>query len=79
MWGNPEDGFEVNNLAVIEDDIIISDDSTDEEILDYLINTIGWLSPDAKTKVEVNNLGDGFIEFEVAETGEPLGRLQLKY
>ena len=79
VWGNPEDGFEVNNLAVIEDDIVISDDSTDEEILDYLINTIGWLSPDAKTKVEVNDLGDGFIEFEVAETGEPLGRLQLKY
>ena len=79
VWGNSEDGFDVNNLSVIEDDIVIDDNATDEEVLDYLINTIGWLKPDAKAKIDVEDLGDGFIEFTVAETGEPLGRLQKKY
>jgi hypothetical protein len=79
VWGNAEDGWEVNDVAKIEDDIVITDDASDDEILDYLINTIGWLSPDAKGKVRVENNGDGIIEFFQEEDDYPLGSLQRKW
>lgn len=77
VWGNAEDGWDVNDVSRDETDIWIDDDSTDEEIVDYLIDEVGFLSPDARGKVEVWNDGD-MIEFSVAETGEPLGRLERK-
>lgn len=75
VWGNEEDGWDVNNLSRDETDIYISDDLTDEEIVDYLIDEVGFLSPQARGNVEVWNDGD-MIEFSVASTGEPLGRLE---
>ena len=75
VWGNPEDGFEVNNLARL-DIITISDDSTDREIFDYLKNSVGYFNPNVKFRdVEIWNDGD-MIEFSNAETGEPLCRLE---
>lgn len=75
VWGNEEDGWDVNDLSRDETDIYISDDLTDEEIVDYLIDEVGFLSPQARGNVEVWNDGD-MIEFSVASTGEPLGRLE---
>ena len=77
VWGNPEDGFEVNNLSKEFDDLVIADDATNEDLVDYLIS-IGYLTPDAKGKVEVEDMGD-MIEFTVAETGEPICRLEPTY
>ena len=77
VWGNEEDGWDVNDVSRDETDIYIDDDLTDEEIVDYLIDQVGFLSPAARGKVEVWNDGD-MIEFSVAETGEPLGRLERK-
>ena len=77
VWGNPEDGYEVNNLSKEFDDLVIADDATNEDLVDYLIS-IGYLTPDAKGKVEVEDMGD-MIEFTVAETGEPLCRLEPTY
>lgn len=45
VWGNEEDGWEVNNQCKV-DEITISDDVTDEEILKYL-KDIGYLKLDA--------------------------------
>lgn len=75
VWGNEEDGWEVNNLSRDETDIWIDDDTTDEELVDFLIDDVGFLSPSARGKVAVWNEGD-IIEFEVEETGEPLCRLE---
>ena len=75
VWGNEEDGWDVNDLSRDETDIWIDDDTTDEELVDFLIDEVGFLSPSARGKVEVWNDGD-MIEFSVAETGEPLCRLE---
>ena len=75
VWGNEEDGWDVNNVSRDETDIWIDDDTTDEELVDFLIDDVGFLSPSARGKVAVWNDGD-MIEFEVKETGEPLCRLE---
>lgn len=36
VYGNETDGFEVNNLCKIEDDIVFADDCTKDEIIDFL-------------------------------------------
>lgn len=77
VWGNAEDGWDVNDLSKDEEDIYIDDSLSDEEIVDFLIDQVGFLSPSARGKIEVWDNGD-MIEFSVAETGEPLGRLERK-
>lgn len=42
VWGNAKDGYEVNNLAVVEEDIYISDDASKDDIL-RLLKRIGYL------------------------------------
>lgn len=75
VWGNEEDGWDVNNLAKVESDIWLDDDLSDDEIVNYLIDQVWFFSPKARGNIEV--IGDGdFIEFFNAETGEPLGRLE---
>lgn len=75
VWGNEEDGWEVNNLSREENFINITDDATDEDIIDGLINA-GYLQRQAKGKISVEDYGDGFIELFVTETGEPVCRLE---
>ena len=77
VWGNPEDGFDVNDARVEAEDIRIKKDATDSEIIEALIN-YGWLSPDARGRIYVEDLGTGWIELSLEETGEPIGRLELK-
>ena len=74
VWGNEEEGYEVNNLAVIADDIVMSDDRTNQEILDFLVD-IGYLVTNDLNKIEVVDDGD-VIEFFEIETGCPIGRLE---
>lgn len=77
VWGNAEDGYEVNDLCVEETDIFIADDSTEQEILSFLVK-IGFLATDDPEKVCVNWDGD-MIEIEATETGMPLGRLEKEF
>lgn len=77
VWGNEEDGWEVNDASRDETDLYIDDDLTAEELVDYLIDQVGFLSPAARGKVEVWDAGDN-IEFSDAETGEPLCGLERK-
>lgn len=75
VWGNLEDGYEVNNLAVVADDIVLSDDVTDQEILDFLEN-MGYLTTNDLNKIEVISWDSDFIELFEIETGCPICRLE---
>lgn len=75
VYGNQEDGWEINNLICIKKGINVSDDATDDEIIDYMIK-IGWLDEDARDKVYIIDQGE-LLEFNVKENDMPLGRLSM--
>jgi hypothetical protein len=76
VWGNKRDGFEVNNLSVVEDEIYISEDSTNKEIVQFL-KRIGYFKKSVRMNmVDVYNDGE-FIEFFQKKDGMPIGRLEV--
>lgn len=76
VWGNKEDGWEVNDLCTVEEDIVIAEDITDEEIIEFLIN-INYLNEFARNGgVYIESSDDTFIEIFDTETDEPLYRLE---
>lgn len=77
VWGNEEDGWEVNNLCSLEEEyglLIITDDSTDEKIIEFLIK-IGYLGDEAQGNIRIDG-DDCFIELFSKENDMPLGRLE---
>lgn len=78
VWGNEEDGFEVNNLAVIEDGITISDDATEQDILDLLYN-MEYLNTKDPSKINVEMFDPDMIELFDAKTECPICRLERIY
>lgn len=77
VWGNQEDGWEVNDMCTVDEEyglITITDDATDEDIVDYLIQT-GYLGIKAKGKVRIEG-DDSIIELFGIEDDMPLGRLE---
>ena len=78
VWGNNEDGFWVNNSCIEFSDLYISEDSTNQDIINYLIE-IGFLNEGIKTEdLFIDNSGD-YIEFFVAENLYPICRLVRNY
>lgn len=75
VWGNEQDSYEVNDLGVVEDDIVISDDSTEQDILDFLFN-IGYLKTKDINKIDVVWEDPDFIELFDKSTFYPIGRLE---
>ena len=75
VWGNPVDGWEVNDLETMYEDLYINPTSTDQEILHYL-KTTGYLSTDNPDTVALEDYGDGMVEIVMCSDGFPLGRLQ---
>ena len=75
VWGNEEEGYEVNNLCIEERDIVITDDATDKDILEFLV-TVGFLNTSDENKVYLQDYGDGMIEIYQKEHNYPLGRLE---
>ena len=75
VWGNVDDGFEVNNQCVEFDDLVIVGDLTDQELVDYLFG-IGFFTTNDLSKFDIHAWDSDFIEFFVEETGEPLCRLE---
>lgn len=64
VFGNYIDGWEVNDLCDVTETygtITISDDASDDELIDYLIQ-IGYFTPRAKDQVCVEG-DDTMIEF----------------
>lgn len=76
VWGNEEDGWEVNNLATIEEGIWIFDDADDQEVLDYMV-TIGWLKSSKAEDIYLVSDCEGMIEFFQTVDDMPLGRLEI--
>lgn len=76
VWGNPIDGWEVNDLTTVEENIVIAEDSTDEEIIDFLIQ-IGYLKPEAKELVHLESYDDEIIEIVQIKNDYPIGRLEM--
>jgi len=78
VWGNEEDGWEVNNLSTEFDDLYIDPESTDEEIVAFL-KDIGYFNRDVQVSdLEIWDDGD-IIEFFKADDGMPICRLQRNY
>ena len=76
VWGNATDGWEVNNLTTVEDDIVIAEDSTDEEIIEFLIQ-IEYLKPEAKELVHLESYDNEMIEIVQTKDDYPIGRLEM--
>ena len=80
VWGNAKDGWEVNDLTSYYDTdetcLRISEDATDEEIIDYLIQ-IGYLKPEAKEKVYLDSYDIEVFEIFETEDNYPVGRLEI--
>ena len=57
VWGNAEDGWEINNQCVEFRDLVITDGATDKDILNYLVD-IGFLATSDMRKLLVDNNGD---------------------
>ena len=72
VWGDAETGFEVNNLCEVFNDLCIVEDTSNTEILDYLVS-IGYLST-AEGIILVDCFP--FLEIERECDGYPLGRLE---
>ena len=87
VWGNAEEGFEVNNVFRTDAYYEIGDEDTKEDVVhklktvdqtwtSILETRIGpWLCEEAE--VEVDLWDENYIEIVVAKTGEPLGRLEV--
>lgn len=70
IWGNEVDGYEVNNQCVEADDVVISDDATDQDIINYLFNN-GYLNDNGLWLYEIKDLG-AIIVISAKENGLPL-------
>lgn len=76
VWGNPIDGWVVNDLITVEDDIVIAEDSSDEEIVDFLVR-IEYLKPEAKGLVYLESYDNEMIEIVQTKYDYPIGRLEM--
>lgn len=79
VWGNEEDGWEVNDQTVWDgaDDIYMSADTTDTELIDYL-KSIRYLDDNVKESDLYIDWGDGdFIEIFKADDMMPICCLRL--
>jgi len=80
VWGNEEDGWEVNDQAVVEEKIWISDDTTEEELFNYLKDTVGYFNKNTKfSDVEIQWYDPDFIEIFQASDGCPVCSLRKSY
>ena len=68
VWGNAKDGWEVT----------ITDDATDKEILDYLVQ-IGFLATSDMRKVKIDTTDGDMMEIYAVKGMQPLGRLQREW
>jgi hypothetical protein len=77
VWGNAEDGWEVNQVFTTSFEIEVSEDADTREIVAALID-IGYLSPRAKGKVDVECESESEIHLSVFPDGRPLCTLRVK-
>ena len=84
VWGNPDDGFEVNDVATLGDvDLDIADDEPDYAEIRKIAKALDrWFDPEKLLKAglhfEGGLCGDGFFELSILEddVDKPFGRLE---
>ena len=69
VWGNPKDGFTVNNQCTEINDLYLDDDTTPKEICTYL-KQCGYLRTDDMRKLSV--IDDGTVIEIQLNNGFPL-------
>ena len=77
VWGNKEDGYEINNQCVEFDDLYLADSLKIKDILKYL-KGIGFLTTDDMRRFDVADYGDGY-EIYAKKDLVPLCRLEIVY
>ena len=77
VWGNENDGWDVNESCVVCNDLVITDDATDQDILNYFHDN-GYLKTADPELVSIINLGNGFEVVE-AKTDRPLYGVMMNY
>lgn len=78
VWGNEEDGWEVNDQSIEFDDLYLDPYITEEELVEYL-KSIGYFASNVTmTDLEIENGGD-YIEFFQASNMMPLCRLDRNW
>lgn len=77
VWGSKKDGWEVNNQCVEVDDLVITDDATEKDILEYLVS-IGFLATADRRRVRLEDYGDN-MEIYAVKGHMPLGCLSLNW
>lgn len=79
VWGNEEDGYEVNNVAKVVHNIVIHDNTSEVELIRYLI-LIRFLEKGVTTDdITVEWPGFDMIELSETKTGMPIGRLEKNF
>jgi len=63
VWGNAQDGYEVNNQCAEAEDIIITDGATNKDILNFLVS-IHFLRTSDMRRIAVENMGDWIEIYE---------------
>ena len=78
VLGNEEDGWEVNNLCTRETGLVIAEDVTDEELINFLIK-INYLGENCSTEnVMVEWMDETICELTQRYNQMPLGRLVME-
>lgn len=75
VWGNAKDGWEVNDMCTEFEDLQITDDATDKDILEYLVQ-IGFLTTSDRRRLVVEDLGGQNIEIYQRKGMKPLCSLR---
>ena len=71
VWGNEEDGFEVNDQSIFMRNVVVSDSANDTELVE-LVKSLGFFNDTACTRsIEVIDWGH-MIEFQERKTSMPL-------
>lgn len=78
VWGNEQDGWEVNNQTKVEENIVVGDNWENDDIVKYLVQQ-GYF----KTEVKPDNLyilwECDYIEIYDKENGKPLYCFRKQY
>lgn len=73
--GNEENGWEVNNLAVVEEEIYLDEEISEAELLKFL-KRIGWMKKHVRLNMVEFEWSDGIVEISERKSSRPLGRLE---
>ena len=79
VWGNAQDGWEVNNQYIVHDDLVITEDATQHDVMQAL-KRVGFLA----RHVQLNMLdfmewGADMIKICDRRNGKPLCYLTANY